>query len=161
MNLPLTCYNSSTEITTEELNDQVDRLNRHIEGNTSAEKEAMVIDLINNTSSRMRPGVRFAPLDWYGENEVAPAELLDEEGQVVDGEGKPIIPSEHEFEIYRPGKKFVRRDKRDMSLPRTTANLSDPETDSETSKKSKGTKRRSYPDWSKAQVRYIGPNLAT
>ena len=136
------------EVTTQELNDNMDRMNRFIDGMTSAEKEGAVQYLIMNTKSRMLPGVRYVPLDWYGPHEVPPSELLDEDGLQVDNSGKPIVASEEEFPVYRPGRPFVKRDNRDVSLPRTTANLSDPETDSDAGdkKKPKVTKRKDIDD---------------
>ncbi len=124
-------------MTTQELNDNVDRMNRYLDGMTSAEKEGAVQYLIMNTKSRMLPGVRYVPLDWYGEHEVPPSDLLDEDGQQVDNVGKPIVASEEEFPVFRQGRPFVKRDNRDVSLPRTTANLSDPETDSDAADRNK------------------------
>ncbi len=132
---------SSSGVTTEELEDYVDRLNEHVSGHTTAEKEDLVVDLIHNTPARVRPGVRNLPFYLYKEGETIPPR------SDVDRQGLPGIASEDEVVVARHSEyaKGARK-KGQTTLPSTTANLPEAHTDSEKSGSSGGSVKRKTPE---------------
>ncbi len=120
------------EVTNEELDYLVQRMNKHIEGLSSDDKESAVIDLIFSTGSRIMPGLRYLPLHWYPPGEyVGPDVILDEDNRRVDGKGKPIVDTDDEVVAIVQGEGGGKHDSNDVPMPSSTAILSDPSTDSE------------------------------
>ncbi len=125
-----------SEVTTEELDDYVRRLNDYLSGMTTSEKEAAVRDLITKTPARVRPGVRNLPVDVYEEGEAIPP-VRD-----IDDEGHPTLDTEEETVVFKRGEpRQTTKRKGDISMPSTSALLPDPHTDTESSHSS-GSKRR-------------------
>ncbi len=112
----------------EELEDLVARLNAHLDGMSSQEKEEEVVQLIMETGPRFIPGIRNIPLRLYEEGEVAPSE------KSVDAEGRPINDLADEVIAVKGGKSGqAKRGKSYQSLPSTMSKLTEPKTDSERS----------------------------
>ncbi len=112
----------------EDLDDIMARLNRHIDGLSTQEKEDEVISLIHNTRSRMIPGTRNLPFYLYDEGEEPPRTSN------VDKEGRPIGDLSDERIVVKESKgEGTQRGKGYRSLPSTSANVREPITDSERS----------------------------
>ncbi len=126
-------YNTSLHllagVALEELDDIVRRLNESLDGLQSVEKEDFVRQVINDTGSAIRPGVRYLPRRFYGENEERPPS-----GVKVDRDGHEILDTEDEVPGYvkRPSTESRRQKKPgDVTLPSTKAKLPPVVTDSE------------------------------
>ncbi len=123
----------------EELDDIIQRLNNHIDGMSTKEKEEAVIELIHNTRSRMIPGTRNLPFFLYAEDEEPP------KASQVDEEGRPIDESMSDEKIVVKGGKGENapREKGYRSLPSSSARLEDPRTDSERSSRTSASSKAS------------------
>ncbi len=107
--------------------------NEHLDGKSTADKEQEVRELIRRTSSRVMPGIRYLPQDYYPDDEVTEVRVRrsrrkDRDGQlVIDTDDEQIVIS-NEGKPTNSG-----RDKNHVQLPSASAKLPDPYTDSETS----------------------------
>ena len=118
-----------SDMTLDELEDLVTRLNNHLDGMSSTEKEDAVVELIHNTGPRFIPGTRNLPFYVYEEDEECPPKTK------VDDKGLPITDPKDEV-IAVKGGKTMDRSKRPsgyQSLPSSRSKLSEPRTDSEKS----------------------------
>ncbi len=116
------------DMSLEELEDLVQRLNNHIADLSTVEKEEAVIDLIHNTGPRFIPGTRNVPFNLYNEDEEAPPI------KNYDADGLPINDLEDEVIAVTVGKSGQsKRRSSYQSLPSTQSKLSEPRTDSEKS----------------------------
>ncbi len=130
----------------EQLDDIIRRLNDSLDGKTTDEKEAAVLELIYSTSSRVRPGIKFLPMYFYATEQYT-APPLDEDGREVDNQGLPVIASEDEVVAIQGGTRegTTQRGRGYISLPSTSTRLSDPSTDSEGMMGHSKAKRRGAP----------------
>ncbi len=113
------------------MDELVRRLNESLDGLTSAEKEAFVRQIISETRSAVRPGVRYLPPNFYTDEDSG-----GEDPPRTDRDGNPIIDTEDETTAFvrRPGDGGRRKkNPGDISLPSTKAKLKPAETDTDSS----------------------------
>ncbi len=129
MSRPLSNIVSVSAVDLHELDDLVRRLNESLDGLTTAEKEAFVRNLITETRSAVRPGVRFLPAQFYSDYE-SPSE----DQPTRDRDGNVILDTEDETTAIVTREKDGRRRKKnpgDISLPSTGAKGATVETDTD------------------------------
>ncbi len=121
-------------VSLEELSDIVQRVNDSLDGLSTSEKEDEIKDLIRRTSSRVLPGIPWLPPDYYGD---------DESGRTVrnrrprrrDQEGKQILDSDDEIVAIKGGRE-PSKDPKNVALPKRSAKVPEPHTDTESSSSS-------------------------
>ncbi len=97
------------------------RLNESLDGLTSSEKEAFVRQVIEETRSAVRPGVRYLPPNFYTDEEESAEETPRE-----DRDGNVILDTEDETTAFVNRDKDSRRRKKlpgDITMPSTSAKV--------------------------------------
>ncbi len=96
---------------------------------TTAEKEEEIKGLIRRTSSRVLPGIHWLPEDYYSSDDTANVPR-NRRSRRRDKEGQLILDSDDEVVSVKPGHKPA-ADPKNVALPRKSAKVPDPQTDSE------------------------------
>ncbi len=127
-------------VSLEELTDLVQRVNDRLDGLSSDEKEEAVQTLIRRTGSRVLPGIPWLPRDFYQDDEFE-YPSRPRRSHRRDRDGKLVQDSDDEYIVAKPGKPNPDARKRDfVPLPRKSAKIPEPYTDSETSSSSGSSK---------------------
>ncbi len=122
------------DVTLDDLTDIVSRVNESLDGMSTAEKENEIKDLIRRTSSRVLPGIPWLPHDYYGDDEPGRASR-NRRPRRRDQDGRPILDSDDEVVAIKDGRDPSNNPK-NVALPKKTAKIPEPHTDSETSSNS-------------------------